>query len=46
PKLKDPGAQKRLADIRAYMAERGDRQVLDAELMERFRKYLKEGGSL
>ncbi len=46
PRLKDPGAQKRLADIRAYMAERGDRHVLDAELMERFRKYLKEGGQL
>lgn len=46
PKLKDPGARKRLADIRAYMAERGDRHVLDADLMERFREYLREGGNL
>jgi hypothetical protein len=46
PKLKDPGARKRLADIRAYMAERGDRHLLDADLMERFRKYLREGGNL
>lgn len=46
PKLKDPAAQKRLAEIRAYMAERGDRRLLDADLMERFRKYLKDGGTL
>ncbi len=39
-------AEKRLADIRAYMKEKPEVGVLGEELMERFRKYLKGEGTL
>ena len=46
-RLKDnPEAKKRLEDIRAYMAKHGPTGNLGAELMERFRKYLKGEGDL
>ena len=39
-------AEKRLAEIRAYMKQKPDVGVLGEELMERFRKYLKGEGTL
>lgn len=39
-------AEKRLAEIRAYMKTKPDVGVLGEELMDRFRKYLKGEGSL
>lgn len=39
-------AEKRLAEIRAYMKKKPEMGVLGEELMERFRKYLKGEGTL
>ena len=42
----NPEANKRLADIRAYMAEHAPTGNLGDELMERFRRYLRGEGDL
>jgi hypothetical protein len=39
-------AEKRLAEIRAYMKQKPEVGVLGEELMDRFRKYLKGEGTL
>ncbi len=47
PRLQDnPQAAKRLEEIRAFMEQRGEIGLLPDELMERFRRYLKDGTPL